>query len=79
MSEGFRSAAIEIHRRSRWLEAIEIGTKRCRAYVVDQELNEDNARDARDVAAFGGHMMLSDDFPEFINDVRRARWERCPA
>jgi PhnB protein len=71
MPEASVSAAIEIYLTvNNGLEAIEFYRKAFGAYVVYQELNEDKTRVMHaTLAAFGGHVMLSDHFPEFINDV----------
>ena len=75
MSEGSVSAAIEIYLTvNNGLEAIEFYKKAFGAYVVYQELNVDKTRVLHaPLAAFGGHIMLSDHFPEFLDDVARRR------
>lgn len=52
------------------LEAIEFYKKAFGAHVVYQELSEDGTKvQHATLAAFGGHFMLSDHFPDFITDV----------
>ena len=65
------SAAIEVYLTvSNGLEAIEFYKKAFGAQVVYQELTEDKTQVMHaTLAAFGGHFMLSDYFPEYITDV----------
>jgi len=71
MPEAAISAAIEVYLTvQNGLEAIEFYKKAFGARVVYQELSEDGTKVMHAaLAAFGGHFMLSDYFPDFIKDV----------
>jgi PhnB protein len=71
MAEAAISAAIEVYLTvQNGLEAIEFYKKAFGARVVYQELSEDGTKVMHAaLAAFGGHFMLSDYFPDFIKDV----------
>jgi len=65
------SAAIEVYLTVKnGLEAIEFYKKAFGAEVVYQELTKDGKQVMHaTLAAFGGHFMLSDYFPDYITDV----------
>jgi PhnB protein len=65
------SAAIEVYLTvSNGLEAIDFYRRAFGAEVVYQELTDDGKKvQHAALAAFGGHFMLSDYFPDFIKDV----------
>jgi PhnB protein len=71
MAEAPISAAIEVYLTvSNGLEAIEFYKRAFGAQVVYQELTEDKQKVMHaSLAAFGGHFMLSDHFPQYITDV----------
>ncbi len=71
MAESAISSAIEVYLTvSKGLEAIDFYKKAFGAHVVYQELTEDGTQVMHaTLAAFGGHFMLSDYFPEYIKDV----------
>jgi PhnB protein len=71
MPEAPISAAIEVYLTvSNGLEAIEFYRRAFGAQVVYQELTEDKQKVMHaSLAAFGGHFMLSDHFPQYITDV----------
>ena len=71
MAEAPISAAIEVYLTvSNGLEAIEFYKRAFGAQVVYQELTEDKQKVMHaSLAAFGGHFMLSDYFPQYITDV----------
>jgi PhnB protein len=71
MADVQNSAAIEVYLTvNNGLEAIEFYRKAFGAQVVYQELTEDKQKVMHAaLAAFGGHFMLSDYFPEYITDV----------
>jgi PhnB protein len=71
MAEAPITAAIEVYLTvSNGLEAIEFYKRAFGAQVVYQELTEDKQKVMHaSLAAFGGHFMLSDHFPQYITDV----------
>jgi PhnB protein len=71
MAEAPISAAIEVYLTVRnGLEAIEFYKQAFGAQVAYQELTEDKRQVMHaSLAAFGGHFMLSDYFPQYITDV----------
>jgi len=71
MAEAPISAAIEVYLTvSNGLEAIEFYKRAFGAQVVYQDLTEDKQKVMHaSLAAFGGHFMLSDYFPQYITDV----------
>jgi PhnB protein len=71
MAEEPITAAIEVYLTvSNGLEAIEFYKRAFGAQVVYQELTEDKQKVMHaSLAAFGGHFMLSDHFPQYITDV----------
>ena len=71
MAEAPISAAIEVYLTvSNGLAAIEFYKRAFGAQVVYQELTEDKQKVMHaSLAAFGGHFMLSDYFPQYITDV----------
>ncbi len=71
MSEGPISSKIDVYLTvSNGLEAIEFYKKAFGAELAYQELTEDGKKVMHaSLAAFGGHFMLSDHFPDFIKDV----------
>jgi PhnB protein len=71
MAEAPISAAIEVYLTvSNCLEAIEFYKRAFGARVVYQELTEDKQKVMHaSLAAFGGHFMLSDYYPQYITDV----------
>jgi PhnB protein len=71
MAEAPISAAIEVYLTVRnGLEAIEFYRRAFGAEVVYLELTEDKLQVMHaSLAAFGGHFMLSDHFPQYITDV----------
>ncbi len=71
MAEAPISAAIEVYLTvSNGLEAIEFYKRAFGAQVVYQELTADKQKVMHaSLAAFGGHFMLSDYFPQYITDV----------
>jgi PhnB protein len=71
MAEAPISAAVEVYLTvNNGLEAIEFYKRAFGARVVYQELTEDKQKVMHaSLAAFGGHFMLSDYFPEYITDV----------
>jgi PhnB protein len=71
MAEAPITAAIEVYLTvSNGLEAIEFYKRAFGAQVVYQELTEDKLKIMHaSLAAFGGHFMLSDHFPQYITDV----------
>ena len=81
MAEGQISATIEVYLTvSNGLEAIEFYKKAFGALVVFQELTEDGKQVMHaTLAAFGGHFMLSDYFPEYIKDVAPRTSEGQPS
>jgi PhnB protein len=81
MAEGTNSATIEVYLTvSNGLEAIEFYKKAFGANVVFQELTEDGKQVMHaTLAAFGGHFMLSDYFPEYIKDVAPRTSEGQPS
>ena len=81
MAEGQISATIEVYLTvSNGLEAIEFYKKAFGANVVFQELTEDGKQVMHaTLAAFGGHFMLSDYFPEYIKDVAPRTSEGQPS
>jgi PhnB protein len=81
MAEATNSAAIEVYLTvSNGLEAIEFYKKAFGAQVVYQELTEDKTKVMHAaLAAFGGHFMLSDYFPEYIKDVAPRTAEGQPS
>jgi PhnB protein len=81
MAEGQISATIEVYLTvSNGLEAIEFYKKAFGAKVVFQELTEDGKQVMHaTLSAFGGHIMLSDYFPEFVKDVAPRTSEGQPS
>jgi PhnB protein len=81
MAEGQISATIEVYLTvSNGLEAIEFYKKAFGANVVFQELTEDGKQVMHaTLSAFGGHIMLSDYFPEFVKDVAPRTTEGQPS
>ena len=81
MAEGQISATIEVYLTvSNGLEAIEFYKKAFGANVVFQELTEDGKQVMHaTLSAFGGHIMLSDYFPEFVTDVAPRTSEGQPS
>ena len=71
MAEAPITAAIEVYLTvSNGLEAIEFYKRAFGAQVVYQELTEDKQKVMHaSLAAFGGHFMMSDHFPQYITDV----------
>jgi PhnB protein len=71
MAEAPITAAIEVYLTvSNGLEAIEFYKRAFGAQVVYQELTEDKQKIMHaSLAAFGGHFMMSDHFPQYITDV----------
>ena len=71
MADVTNSARIEVYLTvSNGLEAIEFYKRAFGADVVYQELTDDGQRVKHAaLAAFGGHFMLSDFFPDYITDV----------
>jgi PhnB protein len=71
MAEEPITAAIEVYLTvSNGLEAVEFYKRAFGAQVVYQELTEDKQKVMHaSLAAFGGHFMLSDHFPQYITDV----------
>jgi PhnB protein len=71
MAEAPITAANEVYLTvSNGLEAIEFYKRAFGAQVVYQELTEDKQKVMHaSLAAFGGHFMLSDHFPQYITDV----------
>jgi PhnB protein len=81
MAEASNSAVIEVYLTvSNGLEAIAFYKKAFGAQVVYQELTEDKTKVMHAaLAAFGGHFMLSDYFPEYIKDVAPRTSEGQPS
>lgn len=71
MGEAAISGTIEVYLTvANGLEAIEFYKKAFGAHVVYQELSEDKKQVMHaSLAAFNGHFMLSDYFPDYITDV----------
>jgi PhnB protein len=80
MADTQNSTAIEVYLTvSNGLEAIEFYRKAFGAQVVYQELTEDKTKVMHaSLAAFGGHFLLSDYFPEYSIDVQPRAPETKP-